>query len=346
MNNLKRNIDVENKDESTTIINEDNFEIINNSKFEDEINENNKEKSRTKTSSSLEKSNKIFIKDAKGEEQLRFEFMKEYTKKGTNNDNNFLRRMHNDIDKRKNMEKIMDKFIEQTKFKIKEPEKIKVFNRLIEDTNRRYESKEKILKYQEREEPEFELEDIKKYNQKQWDEIYKNRFNTFLKNINSKKLKGISDILQKELDDKTKKEKSKKLYRKKYKNKSEVKKIIENNTNNLYNDFLLRQQRKINHENNKKLLMNQENKLTMIDKLKKDKKYIQSTDTLKNKDINLKTNKSINRKINCFTPKALKSKNIFLLSNEIDEMKKINNNLNGEKISEILINIFFKKNGI
>ena len=30
MNNLKRNIDVENKDESTTIINEDNFEIINN----------------------------------------------------------------------------------------------------------------------------------------------------------------------------------------------------------------------------------------------------------------------------------------------------------------------------
>ena len=294
----------------------------------------------------MEKSNKIYIKDAKGEEQLRFEFMKEYTKKGTNNDNNFLRRMHNDIDKRKNMEKIMDKFIEQTKFKIKEPEKIKVFNRLIEDTNRRYESKEKILKYQEKEEPEFELEDIKKYNQKQWDEIYKSRFNTFLKNLNSKKLKGISDILQKELDDKTNKEKSKKLNRKKYKNKSEVKKIIENNTNNLYNDFLLRQQRRINHENNKKLLMNQENKLIMIDKLKKDKKYIQSPDALGNKDINLKINKSMNRKINCFTPKVLKSKNIFLLSNEIDEMKKINNNLNGEKISEILINIFFKKNGI
>ena len=44
MNNLKRNIDVENKDESTTIINEDNFEIINNSKFEDEINENIKKR--------------------------------------------------------------------------------------------------------------------------------------------------------------------------------------------------------------------------------------------------------------------------------------------------------------
>ena len=92
--------------------------------------------------------------------------------------------------------------------------------------------------------------------------------------------------------------------------------------------------------------MNQENKLIMIDKLKKDKKYIQSPDALGNKDINLKINKSMNRKINCFTPKVLKSKNIFLLSNEIDEMKKINNNLNGEKISEILINIFFKKNGI
>ena len=38
--------------------------------------------------------------------------------------------MDNDIDKRKSMEKLMNKFIEQTKFKLKEPEKIKVFNRL------------------------------------------------------------------------------------------------------------------------------------------------------------------------------------------------------------------------
>ncbi len=39
--------------------------------------------------------------------------------------------MDNDIDKRKNMEKLINKFIEQTKLNLKEPEKIKVFNRLF-----------------------------------------------------------------------------------------------------------------------------------------------------------------------------------------------------------------------
>ena len=117
--------------------------------------------------------------------------------------------MDNDIDKRKNMEKLMNKFIEQTKFKLKEPEKIKVFNRLIEDTNRRFESKEKLIIYQE--EKEFDFEDNKKYNQKQWDKIYKNRFEKYAKNYNSMKIKSISDILQKE-SVKNKKEKLNQIY--------------------------------------------------------------------------------------------------------------------------------------
>ena len=353
MNGLNKNSEDENKDESITIINEDNFEIFN-SKNEKEINENNIEKNEPKTSSSSDNFNKILIKDAKDEEQLRYDFLKEYTKNGNNHNNNFLRRMDNDIDKRKNMEKLMDKFIEQTKFKMKEPEKIKVFNRLIEDTNRRYESKEKIINYQE--EKEFDFEDNKKYNQKQWDEIYNNRFKKYLKNINLMKIKGISDILQKELD-KIKNEKSKEINKSNNKNrkrnKSEVKQIIENNINNLYNDYLLRKQRKINQENNNNILIAQRNELIKSNKLNKTKKNIQSLDKINDLKLNLKTDKpnaktieNNKRKINYFTPKSLKIKNIFMKLSIEDEMKKINNNLGGEKISEILINIFFKKNGI
>jgi len=352
MNGLNKNNEDENKDEST-IINEDNFEIYN-SKNEKEINDNttNKEKNEQKTSYNSDNFNKIVIKDAKDEEQLRFDFLKEYTKYGNNQNNNFLKRMNNDIDKRRNMEKLMNKFIEQTKFKMKEPEKIKVFNRLIEDTNRRYESKEKIIKYQE--EKEFDLEDNKKYNQKQWDEIYKHRFGRYLTNFNSMKIKSISDILQKELD-KNKKEKQSQINKNKNKkrNKTEIKQMIENNINNLYNDYLLRKQRKINRENNNNKLIVQKNELIRSNKLNKSKKNIQSQENIKNLKLNLKTNKpygktieSNNRKINYFTPKSLKTRNIFMKPSIEDEMKKINNNLDGEKISDILINIFFKKNGI
>ena len=61
------------------------------------------------------------------------------------------------------------------------------------------------------------------------------------------KIKSISDILQKELD-KNKKEKQSQINKNKNKkrNKTEIKQMIENNINNLYNDYLLRKQRKIN----------------------------------------------------------------------------------------------------
>ena len=350
MNDLNKNYENENKNEST-IINEDDFEIYE-SKSEKDINENNKEENKPKTLSRSENFDKILIKDAEDEEQIRFDFIKEYKKRVLNQDNNFLKRMDNDIDKRKNMEKIMNKFIEQTKYKIKEEENIKVFNRLIKDTNRRYESKEKLLNYQEEQEQGFEFENNKKYNQKQWDEVYKNRFEIFLKHLNLKKIKGISDILQKELD-KIKKKEPKQINKKKTLNKREIKRIIENNTNNLYYDYLLRKQRKINRENNNNMLIAQKYELIKSNKLNKAKKYIQSPNKLKNKEINLKTNKYYekkiednNRKINNFTPKAMKTKNFYIFSNIEEDMKKINNNLDGEKISELLINIFLKKNGI
>ena len=348
MNDLNKNYENENKNEST-IINEDNFEIYD-SKSEKDLNENNKEENKPKTLSSSENFDKIVIKDAEDEEQIRIDFVKEYKKRVLNQNNNFLKRMDNDIDKRKNMEKIMNKFIEQTKFKITEKENIKVFNRLIKDTNRRYESKEKMLNYQEEQGLEL-FENNKKYNQKQWDEVYKNRFDIFLKNLNLKKIKSISDILQKELD--IKKKEPKQINKNKTLNKSEIKRIIENSTNNLYYDYLFRKQRKINRENNNNMLIAQKYELIKSNKLNKAKKYIQSPNKLKTKEINLKTNKYYekkiednNRKINNFTPKAMKTKNFYIFSNIEEDMKKISNNLDGEKISELLINIFLKKNGI
>ena len=348
MNDLNKNYENENKNEST-IINEDNFEIYD-SKSEKDLNENNKKENKPKTLSRTENFDKIVIKDVEDEEQIRIDFVKEYKKRVLNQNNNFLKRMDNDIDKRKNMEKIMNKFIEQTKFKITEKENIKVFNRLIKDTNRRYESKEKMLNYQEEQGLEL-FENNKKYNQKQWDEVYKNRFDIFLKNLNLKKIKSISDILQKELD--TKKKEPKQINKNKTLNKSEIKRIIENSTNNLYYDYLFRKQRKINRENNNNMLIAQKYELIKSNKLNKAKKYIQSPNKLKNKEINLKTNKynekkieDNNKKIYNFTPKAAKTKNFYIFSNIEEDMKKISNNLDGEKISELLINIFLKKNGI
>ena len=54
-----------------------------------------------------------------------------------------------DINKRKCMNNIMEKFIDESKFKVNEVKKIKTFNRLIEDSNRRYEAYDKMMEFLE-----------------------------------------------------------------------------------------------------------------------------------------------------------------------------------------------------
>ena len=363
-----------NSEESITIINEDNFEApepniqIQNKKNNDE------KKLRPKTSHEAE-SNQIKIKDIAEEEQLRFDFQREYKKYRTDRNKVFLERMTDDINKRKKMEEAMDKFIKKSKLKKNEEDKIIIFNRLIEDTNRRFDEKEKIIQDKEEEEKgNIELlkralnKENKKYSKKEWNKIYHKRFETFEKNKYKKYIKNVSNEVQEELD-LYEEEKPKKLP--KYKNKKEVKQVIENNIKNLYNDYIIRKQKMINKEKNLELL-NKNNKLLYSEELNKTNrakkfrksnsktKYINNINIknidikgldIKNFDIknnffkeNLKA--SNNKKNNCFTPKSLKTKNIYKISNkEKNPQNNNNNDLGGEMISEILINKFLMNHG-
>ena len=363
-----------NSEESITIINEDNFEApepniqIQNKKNNDE------KKLRPKTSHEVE-SNQIKIKDIAEEEQLRFDFQREYKKYRTDRNKVFLERMIDDINKRKKMEEAMDKFIKKSKLKKNEEDKIIIFNRLIEDTNRRFDEKEKIIQDKEEEEKgNIELlkralnKENKKYSKKEWNKIYHKRFETFEKNKYKKYIKNVSNEVQEELD-LYEEEKPKKLP--KYKNKKEVKQVIENNIKNLYNDYIIRKQKMINKEKNLELL-NKNNKLLYSEELNKTNrakkfrksnsktKYINNIN-IKNIDIkgldiknfDIKNNffkenlrASNNKKNNCFTPKSLKAKNIYKISNkEKNPQNNNNNDLGGEMISEILINKFLMNHG-
>ena len=363
-----------NSEESITIINEDNFEApepniqIQNKKNNDE------KKLRPKTSHEVE-SNQIQIKDIAEEEQLRFDFQREYKKYRTDRNKVFLERMTDDINKRKKMEEAMDKFIKKSKLKKNEEDKIIIFNRLIEDTNRRFDEKEKIIQDKEEEEKgNIELlkralnKENKKYSKKEWNKIYHKRFETFEKNKYKKYIKNVSNEVQEELD-LYEEEKPKKLP--KYKNKKEVKQVIENNIKNLYNDYIIRKQKMINKEKNLELL-NKNNKLLYSEELNKTNrakkfrksnsktKYINNIN-IKNIDIksldiknfDIKNNffkenlrASNNKKNNCFTPKSLKAKNIYKISNkEKNPQNNNNNDLGGEMISEILINKFLMNHG-
>ena len=362
-----------NSEESITIINEDNFEApepniqIQNKKNNDE------KKLRPKTSNEVE-SIKIQIKDIAEEEQLRLDFQREYKKYRTDRNKVFLERMTDDINKRKKMEEAMDKFIKKSKLKKNEEDKIIIFNRLIEDTNRRFDEKEKIIQDKEEEEKgNIELlkralnKENKKYSKKEWNKIYHKRFETFEKNKYKKYIKNVSNEVQEELD-LYEEEKPKKLP--KYKNKKEVKQVIENNIKNLYNDYIIRKQKMINKEKNLELL-NKNNKLLYSEELNKTNrakkfrksnsktKYINNINiknlNIKNLDIknfdiknnffkeNLKA--SNNKKNNCFTPKSLKAKNIYKISNKEKNPQNNNNDLGGEMISEILINKFLMNHG-
>ena len=363
-----------NSEESITIINEDNFEApepniqIQNKKNNDE------KKLRPKTSHEVE-SNQIQIKDIAEEEQLRFDFQREYKKYRTDRNKVFLERMTDDINKRKKMEEAMDKFIKKSKLKKNEEDKIIIFNRLIEDTNRRLDEKEKIIQDKEEEEKgNIELlkralnKENKKYSKKEWNKIYHKRFETFEKNKYKKYIKNVSNEVQEELD-LYEEEKPKKLP--KYKNKKEVKQVIENNIKNLYNDYIIRKQKMINEEKNFELL-NKNNKILYSEELNKTNrakkfrksnsktKYINNINIknidikgldIKNFDIknnffkeNLKA--SNNKTNNCFTPKSLKTKNIYKISNkEKNPQNNNNNDLGGEMISEILINKFLMNHG-
>jgi hypothetical protein len=78
-----------------------------------------------------------------------------------------------DIFKRQTKELRLNKLIEKNKKKINESEKIKTFNRLIEDANRRIEAQDQLEEMKN--EVKINNPNTKKYKDEEWEEIYEDR---------------------------------------------------------------------------------------------------------------------------------------------------------------------------
>ncbi len=106
-------------------------------------------------------------------QSLGYDLIKEYSHLKIDKEEEFLQRMLFDIFKRQTKEERLEKLIEKYKLKIDETERVKAFNRLIIDANRRIEAQENMEALKSRlEEGEPSL---KKYTQDEWDGIYINR---------------------------------------------------------------------------------------------------------------------------------------------------------------------------
>lgn len=100
----------------------------------------------------------------------------------------FIVRMEKDVERRLNKEETIKLIIKDKKKTLNEEDRVKTFNRLIQDANRRMESNERLKELQENEEKEkkFEESSKKKYINKEWEEIYENRFRKFNDDKNRK----------------------------------------------------------------------------------------------------------------------------------------------------------------
>jgi len=114
-------------------------------------------------------------------QQLTYDLVKEYSHLKIDNDEDFMKRMLFDVFKRQTREERLDKIIEQNKVKINEVDRVKTFNRLIEDANRRLEAQENLeaMKNKIFDQDSFSNTVNKKISIAEWEEIYAERFLKF-----------------------------------------------------------------------------------------------------------------------------------------------------------------------
>ena len=205
----------------------------------------------------------------------------------------FLSRMESDVKKRQSKEKNRNKILEKMKPKISEEERIKCFNRLISDCNKRNKIKENIENQNE-----FFSSGISppKMSKKKWDIIYENRFFKYQERIdnnlrekiieNEKMLKQKEDEVSDLINSYTKKV-----------NKKELDKIIKR----LYNDS---QKKRLNKKLNN-FLSDQDN----ANGMKKEEKEINEGENNINNNIetiNIDTTDQIRGKKQHSTTKSTK----------------------------------------
>ena len=169
--------------------------------------------------------------------ELTFSIMKDYSQLNMNKDEQFLNRMQFDVNKRQYKNERIKKLIEQNKKKIDEVQRIKAFNRLIEDANRRIEAQENLENLKDKLNVNLIAPPIKKYNYEEWENVYKNRFLLFQENSKKKIEKNRKEKLEK-------KKKMEEDEIKMCKNKKGTKKEIDKISSKLYNDALRRRYNK------------------------------------------------------------------------------------------------------
>ena len=135
-------------------------------------------------------------------EQMRYNLLKDYNSYiQINKDEKFLNRMQFDIYKRQLKEEKINKLVERNKVKMDEEERIKAFNRLIIDANRRIEAQENLENMKDKLEEDITSGPQKKYTDQEWKEIYDKRFKNYMENINKKKEENIKQQQMKKIND-------------------------------------------------------------------------------------------------------------------------------------------------
>ena len=135
-------------------------------------------------------------------EQMRYNLLKDYNSYiHINKDEKFLNRMQFDIYKRQLKEEKINKLIERNKVKLDEEERIKAFNRLIIDANRRLEAQENLENMKDKLEEDITAGPQKKYTDEEWKDIYNKRFRNYMENINKKKKENIKKKEIKKIND-------------------------------------------------------------------------------------------------------------------------------------------------
>jgi hypothetical protein len=89
-------------------------------------------------------------------------------------DGDFMKRMLLDVFIRQTKEKRLEQLVEKSKVKMDEAERIKTFNRLIEDANRRMDALDNLEDLKNKlDEP---IPNAKRYSQEDWNQIYDDRY--------------------------------------------------------------------------------------------------------------------------------------------------------------------------
>ena len=143
-------------------------------------NKNNKEKANSYLSR-FDKFNK--------EQNKIYDINKQYSNFKDHNNDNFLERMNFDIFRRNYKELRLNNLMNLKKDKENEKKRIMIFNRLVEDADKRIKQRQKLNNSKNILNKDFiSAEKVsKKYSDKEWNKIYQRRFKSYQDNINKKK---------------------------------------------------------------------------------------------------------------------------------------------------------------